>query len=394
MTPYREAVLELALSYLTSGYTDNADEELLRALALDPGLELPEGASGAARAAFERVRAASAGVAGGALMVVAEPAGAEVSVDGRVIQTSPAVFEGLARGQHIVRVTADGHEAAGQLVTLGDEPLTVALALRAAAPGSVATDEARAPAADTSRAPTVPLGGDGGLGALVRAGSFGAPFEAVAGPVARDNDLAAIAMVVARPRSSGSGLVMAALVWVPGEGLAQVAETEVSEDLSGLQLAVLDLAELAASAALAFPTDRRVAVQPPIFALPSPPARATVAQAVAPEPEPEPELAAPPSTETVRKSPLPSAAAPSLFAPTPAVSRPRPERGGPERGWPERGWDEDAQASREDDAASPFYASWWFWTLTVGALAGGTTAAVLANSGNNGPRTWRATVTW
>lgn len=391
-TPYRAAVIERALSFFATGYTDNADEEFLRALALEPDLELPLSARDDARAAFDRVKA-SVGTANAALTVIAEPAGAEVTVDGRLVDRAPATFSGLPRGEHVVRITADGHAGGGQIVTLGDEEVTVALALTTS-PQSEAAAAAVAESPGATAPARTPSGGDGGLGARVRAADFGSAFEAIAVPLTRANDLGAVVMTWARPRSSGRGLVMAALVWVPGEGLAQVAETEVSEDLSGLQLAVLDLAEQAVAAALSFPTAKRVSGRPPIFggAAPEVAEVSEVAEPRAPERvTPEPAKAPEPESRTYGggggSRPVADGPPPSLFAPP--VESVKPRRS-PRR---EASYDLDADAEASE-GATPFYASWWFWTLTLGVLAGGTTAAVLATQQGNGPNTWRATVTW
>ncbi|MBL8787858.1 MAG: PEGA domain-containing protein, partial [Deltaproteobacteria bacterium] len=114
---YVAALAGRAYAYFASGYDDNGEEELGKVFAMKPDFTIDATAPKNAQVVGERVKARVT-PAGVQLRVTANAPRAVVFVDGKNRGAAPATVGDLARGDHIVRVVAEGHEPFGQLVAV------------------------------------------------------------------------------------------------------------------------------------------------------------------------------------------------------------------------------------------------------------------------------------
>lgn len=112
---YVEALVWLALARLASGDSAGADTALARTLAVDPALELAEGAY--PPTLRERVGVARGAATSATLRLESAPPGAEVIVDGEPRGETPLALE-LGVGPHIVHMSEPSHTPRGERITL------------------------------------------------------------------------------------------------------------------------------------------------------------------------------------------------------------------------------------------------------------------------------------
>lgn len=394
LRPYHEAIVERALAYLEAGYDDNAEEEFLRALAFDPELKLPPSASPAAQAtlmrATSRVQPAPA-----KLTVTVDPAGATVVVDGRISKAAPAEFEGLPRGEHVVQVFAPDYQPNARIVTVYDTFVPVEVRL-SALPG-VTPRPLKQPPTGTMQAPAE---AETGLEPFAQSGEFGASFQKVAKLLAKNNALDAVVMSYLRRK--GKGFELGMVVWSASYNrVAQVSSAELPEDLSGLQIAVLDVSEPTVAAVVDFPVSAVSSGKPPIYVAAEPVAAVASGGGAGAGTKPgDGAVKAPdkaPGGGTVMNGggeTKPGGGKTPLELDPVVVVKPGDGAVGTPGSAPLVGPPGVIQKPEPESEKPEFYETWWFWTLTIGLVAGGTTAAVLASEASAPASGFRTTVSW
>ena len=331
---YFAVMLERTLAYFAAGFDDNGDEDLYRVMAMKPDLVLGDDVPKSAAVAFVRVKQRLQ-PAGGELRVKASAPGALVLVDGSSRGTAPATFSGLARGDHMVRVVADGYEPFAQILTVEDVTVDVEAQLTPRPGGATPTPNNPPQAAEATT----------GLETFAAQGEFGAPFGAAAKALAKANHLDAVLMSYVRRNKSDYELGF--FVWEAARGrVAALDPATLSSDLAGLQVVVLEQCDRIGPVLETFPTERQLTGKSPLYA--------SLEAAVVKDP--------------VVKDPIANVGNPG---------------------------DPNLHKKKKPDEDPAFYETWWFWTIIGGLAAGGTTALILTQSGGGGGSGgFTTTVSW
>ena len=367
---YVTALIGRALAYFASGYDDNGEEELARALGMSPETQLPADAPKNMLAVDKRVRGRLA-PAGVQLKVVANAPRATVYVDGKNRGSTPVMIGDLTRGDHVVRIVADGFEPHGELVAMIDVGVELQVALTAK-PGTVAPVT-----------PSGPAQPETGLEVFARTGDFGPAFQEAVKKLAKANRLDAVALTYIK--KDKANFLMGMFVWdATKDRIGAVDPAEVSSDLGGLQVAVLDLVERASVMIASMPNDKLLVGRSPMYDAPP-------VVAVAPKVEPKVDPMVGPKVEPKKVEPKvePKKVEPKKVEPKkldPLVLDPiEANVTNPPKKW-------DDPPPPDDDE---FYQTWWFWTLVGGlAIGSGAAIALSQDGGSSGPAGFRTTVTW
>lgn len=380
--------LGLAYAFFGEGYADNGEEELAKALAMDPTLELDAKAPRGAKDVIERVRTRVSSATGLQLQVKANARRATVFVNGKNRGQAPLTLGDLGRGSHAVRVVAEGYQPYGEVVSLVINSAVVDAQLVAKPNSGVAAP--------------MPVQPKTGLEGFARKGDFGADFQKAAKAIAKANDLDAIAMTYVRRNEEKFEIGM--VVWEARRG--RIGETEsamVAADLAGLQVAVLDLVERGGEMVVKMPREQVVTGTPAIYrprsaavAVAEPPPDTTPDEplevSIDERPTDEP-VAASEAPEDPNDEPIGSTTDPTVTAvDEPLVLEPLVLDPVDERVTSEQNLSDPDTGKSE----SAFYETWWFWTIVGGVAAGSAAAIALSSSGggSSSPGGFSTTVSW
>jgi len=386
VSKYVKALAGRSAAYFLADYNDNGEEELSKVLAIRPDFTPASDAPEALTAALPRVQARVRPTTS-QISVTADVAGAVVQIDGTTRGPAPQTIGGLNPGDHIVRVLANGRQAFGQVVVLGDVSVDVAATLPPGEGGSMA-DLPGVALAPTSTGPKTD--DVTGLEFYVRAGNLDTGFQAQAKRIAQANNIDAI--YFSYVRSDGKDYDLGMFVWkADDQRIAALVPERLASDLAGLQVDVLDVCDKATAVLRKFPDELALSGRAPIFTT------AILVSDNKAQPEWHPEPTKPVEVKPVEVKPVRDPSKPVVVAPS-IEARPKDSldtmvRMTPDKDVASVSAPEIKPKHKDDDSA--VYEKWWFWTIVVGVVGGSATALALTQSGGTtDPEGFRTTVSW
>lgn len=307
---YVDASLGVALAYFLAGYDDNGEDALAPVLVLRPSLVLDKRkVPKPAIAALQRLQHLYSTAAPGKVVIESAEPGAEVFVDGRRVGQTPHTITGLYRGNHVVRVLAEGYLPWAKSFVASNRDQRIKARLK---------KDPRAAAAEAIQLVQSPAG-------LIQAsekGAFGRGFLRLAERISEQYQLDAIVLTYLRRQPNHYELA----TFVYDRSARKLAELEwihLDHQLATLQVNLLVLEEKLLAALAAFPKSRVIGETSTIYdkvipPKPKPAPRPVVIVKPKPKPQPIVVVAKPqPKPVVVVAKPQPR--------PQPVVIQPRPK---------------------------------------------------------------------
>lgn len=390
---YVDVLAWIAASFVNGGFSEESGPAIQQLLAVAPNF-VADGAVFGARAAAAieagkgRIRPA------GTLTIAADPATADIYLDGRLVGRGTAEVTDLARGQHFIRVAGASLLPAARKINFQK---TASTKLAAKARPGTAVAAAPGPAATPAVART--------LDWYARNGEFHRPeFLTLARDEARRN-LADFVLFGYVGRADSSYHLGLFLFDARAGRVAAMDPALIDNELANLQVTLLEQESKVARAVAEFPADRPVVAKPDIYvrtaARPAPPPRPVVVPAPAPAP-------APTATPVAQPAPASAPAPAPAPAPQPVVAQAAPayepyeqpvvlpaREAAPSGGFDELPDDFPMEILDTPAPSKPIYKQWWLWTVVGAVVVGGATAAgVLLSKDSDGPANLKGQANW
>lgn len=376
---YVDVLAWIAASFVNGGFSEESGPAIQQLLAVAPGFAA-DGAVFGARAASAieggkaRIRPA------GTLTIAADPATADIYLNGRLIGRGTAEVTDLPRGQHFIRVAGASLVPAARKINFQK---TASTKLAAKPRGGAAV--AAAPVS-TSAAPVART-----LDWYARNGEFHRPeFLTLARDEARRN-LADFVLLGYVGRADSTYHLGLFLFDARVGRVVAMDPAMIDNELANLQVTLLEQESKVARAVAEFPADRPVVAKPDIYARtaarPAPPPKPVAAPAPAP-------VATPVAQPAPAPQPVVAQAAPAYVPYEQPVVLPLREAA-PSGGFDELPDDFPMEMLDTPTRSKPIYKQWWLWTVVGVVVVGGATAAgVLLSKDSDGPANLKGQAKW
>ncbi len=371
---YIEVLAWIAASFVNGGFSEEAGPAALELLTVAPSY-MPDANVLGARAASAIESAKSRIKTGATVTVTAEPADADIWLDGRLLGKGTQTVSDLPRGKHFVRVASPTTIPTARRIDNRRSEVSVKLTAKLRA--------GVAPTAVVKAAPVV-APGTRTLAWYARNGEFQDPgFAALARDDARRNmtDFVLLGYV----GRAGSAYHLGLFLFNAGTGkLAAMDPATIDTELANLQVALLDQESRLARAVAEFPEDRVVRGKTELYTR-------TALRAPVPPPAPAPVLAAAP---TPALAPYMAPVATTKSVPSAPVVMPT-RQAAPVGGFGEIPEDFPMDILDTPAKKKPLYKQWWLWTAVGAVVVGGAVAAgVLLTKDDGGPSDVKGQATW
>ncbi len=378
---YVQAKLELAVAFAMADYMDEAAASIRTVLTVRPDFFLDKGQYPKRFVKFfNRIRTHFSKHTGGEVDVLTNSSDARIYCDGNLAGTGSATIKGLHRGRHYVRIVSDGYKnRAIRIYTPIAGKKTIHVRLR----------PLKGKARKRAGSNKFDLAGNlAALQKLVQLGKFDRRFKTVARRLT--DHYKTPFLLVGYIAHADQAFHLAVFVYRRKDNqIFQLNPALISDDMSNLQVAVLDLESSLSKFVTGQAKAQAVTSRPAIYALvpPPPPPPAPVAKpaplpkpVVVTQPKPKPRVVTTPPPPpapavTVRPTPAPRAATPSVhITELPA-------------GFPMTGAEGPA-------IEKPWYKKWWVWTIVGVAVVGAGVGTYFGVSASHGSSGFSAHVNW
>jgi hypothetical protein len=390
---YIDSCLQLAISFFMGGYNEDGYDALDHVLQLRPGLSIDrKNVPPALVNALDRLLAKAEKRQLGDIVIEVSEADATLFMDGILIGTGSQTIKDPPKGRHFLRVRKDGFKPFTQFFTSPGKGSVVNIKAKLVPEVKISEEKKEVKK-------VAPKSGVSILEYVMK-GDFDTAFIEKATEVAKEYNTGYITFGYCT-KAEGNYHFQIFLFKAQSGQIISMDTIVMDQELSNLQVALLDLESKVVDAIKKFPANRLVKGKPAIYSLAPPPPKTAkpvppppppvVTKPPVPAPQPQqPQQPQPPPPVVLKPQPAPPA--PSLLPEKeaqPAVSE-KPRTGQVTFSFEEV--PEDFPIIKDEGV---WYKKWWVWTIVGSVLvSGGVTAIVLMSKGGGSSSKFSTVVEW
>lgn len=362
-----QAKVLLSVAFAMADYRDEAGATIRLVLTVRPGIFLDKGQYPPRFVKFfTRIKNRFRKIIAGDVIIRTRVADAKIFCDGKLSGTGSATIRGLQRGRHYIRIVADGyrHKSFRIYTPAAGKKKKVFASMK---PIKGKNKALRRHGTATAMAGYVPA-----LLELVRKGKYNTRFKTISKDLTRYYKTPFL--VTGYITKADQTFHLAIFVYrAKDRRVFQLDPVLIEDDMSNLQIAVLNLESSLSKFISGRETGQLVTRKPAIYAIaPPPPKPAPVVAAT--KPRPEPAVTVVPTQPVVIPTPKPVQTAPYVqITELPA-------------GFP--------MAGAEGPAIKPWYKKWWIWTIVGVAIVGAGVGTYFGVSSSHSSSGFSTNVNW